>query len=94
MKNGILVAELTYGDKVLAQSPDYEAESRQTIANLPGTLSLTGNGQGDVYASNFFAGTIVQIYSNGRRLDSIPIPIASVLAGPEGIAFVDHNNEH
>jgi hypothetical protein len=86
-RNGLLVTNAGTGEIVHVTGDDFG--QRELIATLPGALFLAGDDDDiNVYASNTFAGTIVQIVEDGVVLSS-PITLATGLVSPEGLALVD-----
>jgi sugar lactone lactonase YvrE len=86
-QDGFLVVESTTGNVVKATGEDWA--NREVLMNIPGAFFLDGDDK-NVYISNTFAGTILQIVASGVVLEK-PIVVSSGHAAPEGIALVDDN---
>jgi DNA-binding beta-propeller fold protein YncE len=84
-----LVAELGTGSVVRAELPDLAV--RETIAS--GFIFVAGLAvdEDDAYVSDAVLGTVFQIIRDGEVL-AAPEPVATGLAGPEGIALRSGGN--
>jgi DNA-binding beta-propeller fold protein YncE len=85
----LLVAELGTGSVVRAELPDLTV--RETIAS--GFIFVAGLAvdDDDAYVSDAVLGTVFQIIRGGEVLAE-PLPVATGLAGPEGIALRSGGN--
>jgi glucose/arabinose dehydrogenase len=88
-RGDLLVAELGTGSVVRAELPDLAV--RETIASgliFPAGLATNGD---DAYVSDAVLGTVFQFIRGGEVLP-VPEPVATGLAGPEGIALRSGGN--